>query len=156
IHQYSVGMHPRMIHLRKKMKFNSRLGKIGASFLAAYAAVANPPRMQARLLLDGGEELVRRASAISISNNLFGEGHLPYADDPAGGTLGVYVTIARRKRDLVRLLFNLLLGRWKANQQVEIRQARAARLRIDTVRGSRHAALDGELTGFEADVSVRI
>lgn len=156
VHQYSAGMHPRMIHLRKAMKFNSRLGKIGASMLAAYAAIANPPRMQAQLRLDGGEELVRRASAIGISNNLFGEGHLPYADDPAGGTLGIYITIARRKGDLIRLLFGLMLGRWQANQQVEMLQAREARLRIDRMRGSRHAALDGELIDFEADVSIRI
>src|SRR5690606_35600402 len=49
IHQFSVGVHARMVHLREKMEFGSRLGKIGASVRAGWAAVRNPPRMDVEL-----------------------------------------------------------------------------------------------------------
>ena len=36
VHQFSIGMHAKLVHLREKMDFGSRLGKIRASARAAY------------------------------------------------------------------------------------------------------------------------
>ena len=44
--------------------------------------------------------MTARVSGIGITNNLFGEGHLPYADNPDGGLLGVYVTVAQDRSEL--------------------------------------------------------
>ncbi|TIS12634.1 MAG: diacylglycerol kinase family lipid kinase, partial [Mesorhizobium sp.] len=41
VHQFSIGMHARMVQLREKMDFGSRLGKMRASVRAAWATIKN-------------------------------------------------------------------------------------------------------------------
>jgi diacylglycerol kinase family enzyme len=154
IQQFSIGMHAKMVHLREKMNFGSRLGKIRASTRAAASAFLKPPRMAVELTV-GDAVVATRSIGVNISNNLFGEGHLPYPDDPAGGVLGIYITVARRRGDMVRLLFNMALGRWDKNQQVEIHQAEKAKLRV-----SRNAKLrcviDGELAELDLETEFEV
>ncbi|TIU02610.1 MAG: diacylglycerol kinase family lipid kinase, partial [Mesorhizobium sp.] len=68
--------------------FGSRLGKMRASVRAAWATIKNPRTLKVTLTI-GKTDVITRATGIGISNNLFGEGHLPYADNPAGGMLGI-------------------------------------------------------------------
>ena len=91
IHQFSIGMHAKMVQLREKMDFGSRLGKIRASAKATYYTLKNPPAINATLRI-GEAETKMKTTGIGVTNNLFGEGHLPYADNPDGGVLGIYVT----------------------------------------------------------------
>lgn len=150
VHQFSIGMHPRMIQLRSEMDYASRLGKIRASARAAYGALMEAPNMTVALSIDGAE-IIRRTTGVGITNNLFGEGHLPYAEKPDGGVLGVYVTIARRPAELVRFMYNMARGRWRDNQHVEIHQANKVRLEVirPTRRSRWRSALDGELMELE-------
>jgi len=46
VHQFSVGMHARMVQLRETMDFGSRLGKIQASVRAAWATIKNRRRLK--------------------------------------------------------------------------------------------------------------
>lgn len=152
VHQFSIGMHPKLIKLREKRSFASRLGKIRASAQAAIDTLFNPPRMRIALTIDGEERTVT-TSSLGITNNLFGEGHLPYADQPDGGVLGIYVTKARRRRDFLIFGLNIALGRWRANEQVDIFTAKEASVRI--IHGSRRfgCSIDGELCSLD-DVTV--
>lgn len=75
VHQFSLGMHARMIELRETMDFGSRLGKIGASARAALGAFLDPPLLSVTLMLDG-REISARTNGLGVTNNLFGEGHL--------------------------------------------------------------------------------
>jgi len=155
VHQFSIGLHAKLIRLRERRSFNSRLGKMRASLQAGLAAFLNPPRMRATLEVDETEISVT-TSGIGVTNNLFGEGHLPYADDPAGGVLGIYITRARRRRDLLVFLANMALGRWKANDKVEIMTAREVKLRI--VRPYRRfgCAIDGELRDLDTETVLKL
>ena len=155
VHQFSVGMHARMIHLRDRMDFGSRLGKIHASFKAAWITLVRPPAMNVTLHI-GEAEVKTRASAIGVTNNLFGEGHLPYADNPAGGTLGIYVTAARERGEIMKFAFNVARGKWRDNEHVEIHQARRVVLEIGRSRRKPHAALDGELVALETRTELEI
>ncbi|MET3793372.1 diacylglycerol/lipid kinase family protein [Aquamicrobium terrae] len=155
VHQFSIGMHARMIHLRDKMDFGSRLGKIGASFKAAWTTLVDPPAMDVTLLI-GEAELEAHASAIGITNNLFGEGHLPYADDPAGGTLGVYVTVARERGEVLKFAFNVARGKWRDNEHVEIHQTDHVVLKIRHSRKKPYAAMDGELVDLDKETELKI
>lgn len=155
VHQFSVGLHAKMVATREKMSFSSRVGKMIASTRAAIAALVRPPYMTVRIGLDGAE-IVARTSGIGVTNNLFGEGHLPYADDPDGGTLGIYVTTSRGPGGLLRFMVNMMLGRWKANSQVEVHETEEARLRFGKVRSRHRAVVDGELIPLEPDAHVRI
>lgn len=155
VHQFSIGLHAKMVHLRDKMQFASRLGKIGASLKAAYRTVLNPPSMKVRMNLDG-VEMMARASGIGVSNNLFGEGHLPYADHPDGGTLGIYVTVARQRADLLRLAIDMARGRWRDNQQIELHEARNVVLRLPRSHKRFKCVIDGELCKLEAETTIEM
>ena len=148
VHQFSIGMHAKMVQLREKMDFGSRLGKMSASARAAWTTINNPPAMSVTLTI-GEAEIMTRTSGIGITNNLFGERHLPYADDPAGGTLGIYVTMARQRGELLHHFFNVARGKWRDNQHVEIHQTDKAVLEISSSARRLRAVLDGELIKLE-------
>lgn len=155
VHQFSIGMHARMVRLRDRMEFGSRLGKIRASARAAWATIDNPPAMDVTLAI-GEAEVKTRTTGIGVTNNLFGEGHLPYADNPAGGVLGIYVTMARQRGDLLRFFFNMARGRWRDNEHVEIHQSDKVTLKIHSRARKFSAVLDGELVGLERETAIEI
>lgn len=154
VHQFSIGMHAKMIQLREKMEFGSRLGKIGASAKAAYGTIKNPPKLNVELEMDG-EVLKMKTTGIGISNNLFGEGHLPYADKPAGGVLGVYVTSAIHTGELVRFAYGLVRGKYKDNQHVDVYAAKSVTLTVLSKRGFK-CAIDGELSKLERRTEIML
>lgn len=154
VHQFSIGMHARMVQLREKMAFGSRLGKIRASARAAWGAVADPPTMKVRLTV-GEAEIAVRTTGIGVTNNLFGEGHLPYADNPDGGVLGIYVTVAEARSEIAGFLLNMLRGRWRNNQHVEIHEAGRVLLEVKPSRRMK-AVVDGELVDLEQRTEIVI
>ncbi len=147
IHQFSVGMHAKMVQLREEMEFGSRLGKIGASARAAIGTIKDPPLLKVTLDVDG-DTIKTQATGIGITNNLLGEGHLPYADKPAGGVLGVYVTSAIHTGELLRFAFALARGKYKDNQHVELRKAHVAALTMSRKSGMK-CVIDGELARLD-------
>lgn len=155
VHQFSIGMHAKMVHLRSKMEFGSRWGKMGASARAAYATLMNPPSLQVELKFRD-VELTTRTTGIGITNNLFGEGTLPYAHDPAGGTLGVYITVARQRGELLRFIAKLARGKWRDNEQVEVHEAEEAVLTILSKRFRHSCVIDGELMKLDRETTLKI
>lgn len=155
VHQYSVGMHPQLVDLRDRMDFRSRLGKLLASFRAGLMTVLHPPRLSLKMRLDGLESRVV-TSGIGITNNLFGEGHLPYAEMPDKGVLGVYVTRARRRRDFFLFFAYMAIGRWRGNPQVDIHETREVTLGFTSRTRRFKCAIDGELCPLEPTTTLRI
>jgi len=155
VHQFSIGMHPQLIHLRSRMPFHGRLGKLFASVRAGIATFLNPHNLKVALDLKGSE-LITVTSGISVTNNLFGEGHLPYADRPDGGVLGVYITRARRRLDLLAFFLNMAMGRWRDNEQVEIHEADEVKLSILSAERHFRCAIDGELMPLEREFLIRL
>ena len=155
VHQFSIGMHARMVQLRENMDFGSRLGKMRASVRAAWATVKNAPALKVSLTV-GKAEIVIRTTGIGISNNLFGEGHLPYADNPAGGVLGIYVSVARRRHHLAKLLLDILRGRLRQSAHVEVHQADRVVLKIHSPTRKFSAVMDGELIRLERETTIEI
>ncbi len=154
IHQFSIGLHAKMVHLREKMEFGSRLGKMRASLRAAWATMHNPPKLTVDLTIGEAQTQVR-TTGIGISNNLFGEGHLPYADDPAGGVLGIYVASPRRRGEMLRFFYDTMRGRWRDSQHIEVLQGAKAVIRLSTARQLR-AVMDGELVRLEPETRFEI
>lgn len=156
VHQFSVGLHAKLIRLREKKRFDSRYGKMLASLQAGFATFLRPPRLAAALTLDG-RDFVVRTSGIGITSNLLGEGYrLPYAARPDGGVLGVYVTRARRRRDLALFALGALFGRWRRNAHVDVYQAREATLRLVAHHRRFGCAMDGELAELGTVTQLRI
>ncbi|ODN70259.1 diacylglycerol/lipid kinase family protein [Methylobrevis pamukkalensis] len=154
VHQFSVGLKARMVKLRKAIVYRSRLGKIVATLRAAAAALSRPPNFEVEIATPEGTER-RRASAVAVSNNPFGDRHLPYADRLDGGQLGLYVAAPLSARGALRLGLDLLLGRWRANPDLQSRTATSIRLAF---RGGhvRRCVIDGELVDLPPVVTLRI
>jgi diacylglycerol kinase family enzyme len=155
VHQFSIGMHARLVELRSRMVFSSRLGKIRASIRAAIETIRNPSSVHITIGLDDGEIVVETAG-ISVANNLYGEGHLPFADKPDGGVLGVYVGNAGGRAELLRLCFKIGIGRWRDNDQVEIHQSKTVSIKIHDINHRRRAVIDGELIPLGPETIVKI
>lgn len=148
VHQFSLGMHPKLVKLRDEAAFQSRFGKLRASTVAAIRTLFDPPSLTAKLTLQA-DEFHLRTPSLGISNNLFGEGHLPFADRPDGGTLGVYIARVRERRDLFRFAADMLLGRWQSAPEIDVRETRQARLEIAPVSRALECTIDGELIDLE-------
>lgn len=155
VHQFSIGLHPELVARREKTEYRSRLGKMRASIRAALQTLRNPPSLSARIEI-GGTEIVARTSSVGVSNNLFGEGHLPYADMPDRGELGIYVARTRRRSDFLRFFLHMARGSWDANPQVEIHSASEAVLTLLSSHRRIRCAMDGELCELERRTVLRI
>jgi diacylglycerol kinase family enzyme len=155
VHQFSIGMHAKMVGMRDRMEFTSRLGKMRASTRAALATLLDPPSLNVSLTI-GEAEILTRASGIGITNNLFGEGHLPYADRADGGVLGIYVTVARERGQLLSFFLNVARGRWRDNPHVEIHEGEKVVLKLLSRQGKRKCVIDGELLPLARETTVQI
>lgn len=155
VHQYSIGMHPQTVELRDSMQFSSKFGKRWASAKAATTTFFKPPRMKVALVMKE-TEILAHSSSISVSNNLYGEGTLPYAENPSGGVLGIYVTRAQRRRDLLWFFLNMAVGRWRGNDQVEIHQTDSVTLSMRSGYRRFKCAIDGELCPLDKETLLRI
>jgi diacylglycerol kinase family enzyme len=146
-HHVTLGLHPRMIRMRERLRYASRWGKIWASTQAWWMVVRHPPRLDVQMTVDR-EHFQRRTTAVLISNNPLGEGHLPYADDPSQGSFGVYVAKSRRWQDLTQLAAQIVLGDIAQNPLLERRLGREVEIRPtgDSVR----ASIDGEIVTLHA------
>lgn len=138
IHHVTLGLHPRLIRARERLRYGSRLGKIWASFQAWWIVLRQPQLMSVRLGMNG-QTYERRTAALLVTNNPLGEGHLPYADDLRQGRLGVYVAKAWRWPDLLQLTAQIafgaisgtpLLESWSA-EKIEIALARPTTASVD-------------------------
>jgi diacylglycerol kinase family enzyme len=155
VHQFSVGMHSRLVRIRNGLSYHSRIGKIVASVRAMSATLSRPLVFDAEIRTAGGIEN-RRATAVAISNNLLGEGHMPYAEKVDQGVLGVYVVRPMPPAELARLALSLLFGTWKQHPLVSERQVAQVTLSFPRRKASAKAVLDGELIDLETRVELKV
>ena len=155
IHQFSVGIHPKLVKLRASLTYKSRLGKMLASVRAALAAIVNPPSFNADLLTRGRLER-RRTAGISVSNNPLDEGHLPIADRLDRGVLGIYLVPPLTLPVMLRLAFGLLRGKFRSLPEIMDREAREATLFFPHKKSGAAGVMDGELERLPDRVDLKI
>lgn len=155
VHQFAVGVHARMVRTRERLDYGSRLGKMWASVKAVGAAVRALPVVDLSIEIDGRTENVR-TPAVAISNNIYGDGHLPYADDPQGGRLGIYLMRSTDRLAVLKLTIDMMRGAWKASQDLSVTQANVIRLRHNGRKRHDRSVLDGELHDLDEVSEVRI
>lgn len=155
VHQYSVGMHSRLVRIRDGLGYSGRLGKIVASVRAVGEALRRPPRFDAVIRTRTRIE-TRRATAISVSNNLLSEGHLPYAEQIDGSALGVYVVRPMSPLALGRLLLGVMMGTWKHHPLVSENEVSDVTLTFPRRKRDARAVIDGELVPLPSEVKLAI
>lgn len=154
VHQVSFGLQPRLVKLRESMQYGSRGGKIFASIRAFLIALRSPPILALKGEIDGKPFSVE-TPALAVSNNLYGPGHLPYADDIAGGMLGVYALTSSHWRDIAQASADATLGNWHSNPQIKIFTAREVTVERRHRRGVT-VSVDGELKRVEGPIRIAI
>lgn len=155
VHQFSVGIHAKLVKLREELTYRSRIGKMMASMRAAAGAFLNPPNFKAEVLTSSG--IVRRSTAgISVSNNPLDEGHLPLADRLDRGVLGVYIIAPLNFTSIVRLGWGMLRGKFRSLPEVIDREAREVTIRFPRKKGNAVAALDGELIRLADRIDLKV
>lgn len=155
VHQFTVGMHSRLVRIRNGMVYNSRIGKMAASVRAVFEALSRPLVFDVELTTRKSTEK-RRATAIAVSNNRLMEGHVPYAEEIDKGVLGVYVVEPMPSVELARLAVTLMFGRWKQHPMVSEKEVRDLQLTFRRTKKSFRAVIDGELVPLERQVRLRI
>jgi diacylglycerol kinase family enzyme len=155
IHQFSVGIHPKLVKLRGQLSYKSRIGKMIASTRAALGAILNPPSFAVDVLANG--RLERRFTAgLSVSNNPFDEGHLPLADRLDRGVLGLYFVPPLSFRVAIKLGFGLLRGKFRSLPEVIEKEVREATIFFPHRKHGSVGVIDGELIKLPDRVDLKI
>ena len=155
VHQVSLGIQPRMVELRKSIPYASRFGKIFASVRAAIKALTTPPSFRATLT-NGKDTHNDRYSILAITNNVFGEGHLPYADTLDDGILGIYSAQRLSFWMNVKLARDMLLGRWTDNEHLLSQSTDRVQIEVLSKTAGRKISIDGELAPLENVLDIRL
>ncbi len=153
LHQFSVGLHPRLVRTRQKLRYNSRIGKMLASIRAFLMIASRPPRFIAEIDT-GGRVRKETLSLVAVSNNFFGDGHLPYADRLDEGILGLYCVSVLDERRNFKLTTDMLRGAWRDNPDVASERCSSVRLRFEDVSHKARCVIDGELMPFDTDMTI--
>jgi diacylglycerol kinase family enzyme len=154
VHQFSVGIHAKLVKLREQLTYTSRLGKMLASTRAAIGALWHPPNFHADLTTRTGVER-RMTAGISVSNNPL-EGTLPHAERLDSGVLGIYVIAPLTPLVVLRVFYGALRNNWKSLPEIIDREAREVTLRFPRRKRGAVAVIDGELIDLPATVELRI
>lgn len=155
VHQFSAGLHARMVRYRNSYTYRSRIGKMSASTRAAFGVIANPPEFDVDF--EAGDIRERRhVSAISVSNNPFGANALLYADSLRTGELGFYTAKPLRPLGVARLAVDMLRGRFRENTDVMVMHAAQVHLHFPKLHRHANCVMDGELLPLERDVTLKV
>ncbi|MEN3791811.1 diacylglycerol kinase family protein [Fulvimarina sp. MAC3] len=155
VHQYAVGLHARMVRMRNKFSYGSRVGKVLATWRAGWIAIRSLPEISLEIELDGEVRKIKSA-AVAFSNNFYGTGHVPFAEDPTEGYLGVYICKARSFGRVARLVLDIMMGAWLDNQDLEAFRAKRVKLIYNGRNHTNRAVKDGELTRLEDKTIIEI
>lgn len=155
VHQFSAGLHARMVRMRDAMTYASRMGKIAANVRASMNVMLDPPQFEVEFDADGHHEH-RRVSAINVSNNPFGDNSLMFSEEINTGHLGFYLTDPLRPSGAARLALDILRGRMRQNTAVTEMRAKAVDLNFPKLHHKANCVLDGELMPLGRNVSIRL
>ncbi|MEO6014024.1 MAG: diacylglycerol kinase family protein [Devosia sp.] len=154
VHQFSVGIHPKLVKLRESLTYRSRIGKMVASARAFVGAISKAPNFNADLTTPRGVEH-RRTAGISVSNNPL-EGALPHAERLDAGVLGIYIIAPLTPAIVAKLSLGLLRGKWKSLPEIMDREAREVTIRFPRKKSGAMAVIDGELVKLADTVALKI
>jgi diacylglycerol kinase family enzyme len=155
IHQFSAGLHARMVRYRNAFTYRSRFGKMRASMRAALGVVFNPPEFEVEFEAAGMRER-RWVSAVSVSNNPFGQNALLYADNLTSGELGFYTAKPLKPLGVARLAVDMLRGKVRDNADVMVMHPAQVHLHFPKLHSKANCVMDGELLPLERDVALRL
>ena len=148
-----VGLYPIYRFFKDAEERKGRHGFF-ATLKAAYAVLRRNPFFTLKFDVDG-RAIVRRTPYVLIANNRHAmEGyHLGTRESLDEGRVWLYIMRRQGRFGLVRLALKLILGRFRAEDDMEV--IPAERVRIESARPTITVALDGEIVELDAPLQYR-
>lgn len=157
LHHVSFGLQPRMVRIRERLGYSSRLTKMLAAARATLAVLLNRQSQRLGLGLDG-TQMELRTPGLIISNNVYENAMMLKQARLDEGVLGLYALAPMSLLAFLRLAIDVLRGRWRDN--VNVKELRGRRVQLTRHRRfgrdsrSIKATIDGELTLFDLPLTV--
>ena len=153
VHQFSAGMHARLVRQRNKLDTSTRMRKISSTLKTLGRVILHPPKFLVEIDTGSGPER-QIVSAISISNNLFGDTPLSYAPVLDAGVLGIYQSHALGSGEVFRMTLHAAFGKLQEDPDVTVGSAKTVTLRFPDRHAGARAAIDGEIVPLEKEVEL--
>jgi diacylglycerol kinase family enzyme len=158
LHHVSFGLQPRIVRIREKLGYSTRLTKILAGTRALFSVLLKPQSQRLSLEIDGRHADIK-APALLVSNNIYEDSAWLRPAKLDEGLLGVYALKPMSRLALLRLTLDLLRGRWRDNLNIAEEHARSvqivfSRRRFGRLRRNIWASIDGELSLLELPLTI--
>ena len=149
LHHVSFGIQPRMVRIREKLGYSSRMTKILAGARALLGVVFKAQSQRLTLEIDG-RSLKLKTPALIVSNNLYEDSLWLKQAQLDQGVLGLYSLAPMSCWAFFGLALDLLRGRWRNNLNVREDAGRSVTIwkhrRFGGMSRNIQATIDGELT----------
>ncbi|MGJ8530009.1 diacylglycerol/lipid kinase family protein [Maritalea sp.] len=155
LHQYSIGLQAAVVKKRDQVSYRSRLSKILAGVVKYFDTIARPPVLDVTLKYDD-QDARHRVSLLCITNNLYGRGHLPFADGLDQGKIGIYWAPPLAPTDYVKLTSDFVLGSWETNEHLTELSTDQVTLILNKTGQHKYATIDGELVDLEDKIEFKL
>ena len=155
VNNSSLGLYPRIVRRREKLRERMGSGKWAAFLRAAFAVLRRYPFLRVRLWADG-REVVRETPFVFVGNNeyLTESFRVGARERLDAGCLSLYVAHRTGRLGLLRLAVSALLGRLAEAKDFDA--LRAQEIRVETHRPKRlHVAADGEVVVMTTPLNYR-
>ena len=158
LHHVSFGLQPRIVRIREKLGYNSRLTKILAGARALISVSLKPQSQRLSLEIDGRRSDIK-APVLVVSNNIYEDSAWLKQAKLDEGLLGVYALKPMSRPALLRLALDLLRGRWRDNLNIAEEHARSVQVAFSRRRFGRRkrsiwASIDGELSLLDLPLTI--
>ncbi|HTJ57316.1 MAG TPA: diacylglycerol kinase family protein [Devosiaceae bacterium] len=156
LHNVAVGLLPALVVGREYVRGLHGLGAKLAFMRFFLRRLFRARRFAVEITDRSGMKLVRRVVALAVGNNEYDEalGRFLTRERLDGGSLGLYLIKHLSFGDLVRLVAEMLIGKWRQDQVLEIEAVNA--LTVRTRKPRLKVMLDGELAMLDVPLQFRI
>ena len=159
LHQFSLGLQPKMARLREHIGYRSRLTKMIGSVRAFMALAFRGRHVRVDMTTDNSVRRVR-APLLVVTNNLLSEKDgYRIAKSMEGGVLGIYELKELSLSGLFGIGRDYLARRIHENPLVEVSSAKSVTLSKNTRRSQTMktaATIDGEIVYFDFPVKIEV
>jgi diacylglycerol kinase family enzyme len=159
LRQISFGLQPKIVRMREKLGYRSRLTKMLSGLRASIGALADPSRLRILASVDGKPRAFK-CPALVVTNNLYGKGHTPFQDRLDEGVLGLYVVKTVALIPALSIVKDMASGNWQDSPHVDTDRAKAIEIRKFSSRFQRRAmatvSVDGELETYNLPIRIEI
>lgn len=156
VHHIGLGFHPRLVRLRDRFGYSSRMQKLVVGGYAFFRLLRRPMDIHIVARCDGKAQEYRTPVMV-ISNNPFAPvpAQLPVPERPDKGVLALYVCKRRGLVGVARAMMTAVLGNWETSSLFEVVPAHRIEI-LGRDKPRLTASIDGETLTLETPFTARI